>query len=248
MALLAALAVHFAPPIEIDVAAYWPKLPEWRQWSIPRPWRAVQPGPARWLASARPDDVLDVPGYPVAFWGDPNAKYGEAASSQRQRPIAIVVHYTAPRPLLNLVRYGHNSDSQRGGASYGYHVYVDREGRIAQGAPLSRRTNHVKPLGHTQRKPYGSHVWNANSVSVSMVGGCTLKPGSAITEHCSREDLTPEQLEAGLAVVLALMRRFAIPCSSVYGHGELQRDREPFEGYTIATEIRECSFFRRASG
>lgn len=241
VALLTAVAVYLMPPVEIELGAYWPTMPDWRQWTIPRPWKAAQPGPAKWLAAAHPDDVLAVPGYPVAFWGDPNARYGSDASSRRQAPVAVVVHYTAPRALLNMVRYGHSGDAQRGGASYGYHVYVDRDGRIAQGAPLGRRTNHVKPVGHNERKPYGSHVWNANSVSVSMVGGCALRPGSAITERCSREDLSHEQLEAGLAVVLALMKRFGIPCTSVYGHGELQKDREPFEGFTIATEIRECA-------
>ncbi|MEQ1698118.1 MAG: peptidoglycan recognition family protein, partial [Hyphomicrobiaceae bacterium] len=201
------------------------------------PWRAAMPGPLAWLRRAKPGDVLTVPGYPVAYWGKPDAAYGKSATEHAVPPVAVVIHHTAGKSLLKMVRYGHNEDSDRGG-SYGYHIYIDSEGRIAQGAPLTRRTNHVKPVGAKERKAAGAHVWNANSIGVSMVGACLVKPGKAATEQCIWEDLTPQQVQAGLAVVEAIRSRFGIACEDVYGHGELQHDREAFEGQMVAVLTR----------
>lgn len=201
------------------------------------PWRVAIPGPRAWMVAAKPGDLFVVPGYPVAYWGKPDAIYGKRATDQAVTPIAIVVHHTAGTNLYQLVRYGHSTDEGRGG-SYGYHIYISRDGRIVQGAPLTRRTNHVKPPGSPQRKPFGNNVSNINSIGVSMVGACVLKPNGAATEACEREDVTAEQMEAGMSVVAALQARFKIKCAMVFGHGELQTDREAFEGELLAKLMR----------
>lgn len=203
------------------------------------PHLTAKPGLPEWLRAAGAEDVLAVPGYRVSYWGKPDASYGREATAAKRDPVAIVVHHTAPAPLLNMVRYGHSIDERRGG-SYGYHVYIDRDGRIVQGAPLSRRTNHVKPIGHQQRTRMAPHVWNANSIGVTLVGSCRIKPGSAVTERCDGEDVPAPQFAAAVAAISELRRLYGISCHDVYGHGELQRDREPFEGLAVAQAVRRC--------
>lgn len=202
--------------------------------------RALKPGPAKWRAAARPGDVLAVPGYTVAYYGNPKAPYGVAATRVKQRPIALVIHHTADAPILKLVQYGHNADHERGGGSYGYHFYIDRDGRIAQGAPLSRRTNHIKPPDSPKRTRVAAKAANWNAIGVALVGACKVKPKSGITERCEREVVTPAQNEAAAAVVAALLAAYRIPGTSVWGHGELQSDREPFEGKSLAMATREA--------
>lgn len=210
---------------------------QWRKWG---PWKEAPDGPLEWLAKADKDDVLPVPGYPVAYWGNPDAPYGVKATEDADDPTAIIIHHTAPAPTMNLVRYGHRTDGARGGA-YGYHFYVGRDGEIVQGAPLSRRTNHIKPPGSPQRKP-GPHdqLANTNAIGITLVGGCVVKPNSAVTERCSREEVTEPQMTAARAVVRAVMERYDIYCSDVWGHGDLQTDREGFEGADLAAYVRRC--------
>jgi len=197
--------------------------------------------PEAWRQSAPNDDVLDVPGHQVAYWGKANATYGISATRHKQRFQYLIIHYTAPRPILNLVKYQHNGDDERGG-SFGYHIYVDRDGNIVQGAPLSKRTNHLKPAYHRARKHVAVEAESSNSIGITLVGACHVKhPGAAVT-RCTREDVTQEQLAAGVDAAHAILSRYGIPCSHIYGHGDLQRDRSSFEGSTLTAALREeCS-------
>lgn len=183
-----------------------------------------------------------MPNWHVAYWGDPRAPYGIEATKAAKRPVAIIVHNTNASSMMNVVKYGHRHDANRGG-SYGYHVYIDRAGRIVQGAPMSRRTNHIKPRGHSARKPYWSKLDSSNTVSVAAINACdSLIRPIAVTDRCIHENLTTAQLEAGMAVVRAMMRRYDIGCEAVLGHGDLQTDREQGEGAMIRDRIRqECA-------
>jgi hypothetical protein len=166
---------------------------------IPSRDSAIMP-PTDWKASAAPGDVLDVPGYDVAYWGRPvgdvisrwngkvtRAGYSSESTAKKKRPVAVIIHYTRGRKAIDgpivtrvikvkvgkktktktkvikerrwkrdvpepefskrFVKYQHNGDASRGGNHFGYHVYAFPSGDIVQGAPLSVRTNHIKPRG-----------------------------------------------------------------------------------------------------
>lgn len=184
------------------------------------------------LASAAPGDVVDTV-KPLYYWGRKDVPYGNEATNEKQTPKAIVMHFTRTGPVMNFVKYQHNGDAQRGG-HFGYHVYVDPKGEVVQGAPLSIRTNHIKPPGHEKRKGLRPDLSNANTVAVSLTGACASRSG-----RCGQETITEAQFQSAFRVVIDLMQQFHIPCTEVYGHGELQHDRDDFEGLTVATAIRK---------
>ena len=196
---------------------------------------APSPPPLAWAETASETDRLDVGGYDVVYWANPDAGYANVATKRKKKPVAVVVHYTSVKPVLRLVEYGQRKDFSRGGGSYGYHFYVGRGGGIAQGAPLSKRTNHIKSQRRPQRTKTARHLWSGNTIGVSLVGGCDwlLRPNWRQLTTCTGEYVTPEQLDAGLAVIRALQTRYEIPCEAVFGHGELQTDRAMFEGETL---------------
>lgn len=197
--------------------------------------------PPRWLSLSRQDDVLVVPGLRVAYWGRPDAPYGGKVTRNAKAPVAIIVHFTDETPATTLVEYGHRADPNRGNAAYGYHIYIDRAGRILQGAPLGVRTNHIKPAHAGERIPGTTHLDGANTIGVSLIGACRSPPLSPITYRCNADTPTSAQIESGMAVIAALQQRFAIPCAAVYGHGEMQTDRKSFEGATLtARHRRRC--------
>jgi N-acetyl-anhydromuramyl-L-alanine amidase AmpD len=191
--------------------------------------------PAVWVEAAKPHQRFEMAGREVAYWADPNARYGIHATRKKAAPVAIVIHYTRVRPVLDVVAYGHLRDFSRGGHSYGYHFYIGRGGGIVQGAPLSRRTNHIKSSARPQRKAVARHLWSGNTIGIALIGGCDslLMPNWWRQRGCSGEYVTRAQLGAGLAVIRALQARFDIACEEVYGHGDLQTDRARFEGATL---------------
>ncbi|MGI9479339.1 MAG: peptidoglycan recognition protein family protein, partial [Hyphomicrobiaceae bacterium] len=153
-----------------------------------------------------------------------------------RKPVAVVVHHTSAKPVKNLVTYGHVGDASRGGASFGYHFYVGRDGHIVQGAPLGRRTNHIKFKTNKQRRGTAKHLWSGNTIGVSLVGGCDplMRPDWRVWRRCSEEFVTKAQLRAGLAVIRALQAKFEMHCAAVFGHGDLQFDRRSFEGVRLS--------------
>ena len=196
--------------------------------------------PVEWAETAKEGDQLVVEGYPIAYWANPKAGYANVATKRKKKPAAIVVHYTAVKPVLRVVEYGHRKDFSRGGGSYGYHFYVGRHGGIAQGAPLSKRTNHIKSKRRPQRTKTARHLWSGNTIGVSLVGGCDwlLRPNWRRLTTCTGEYISDAQLAAGLAVIRALQERYDMPCDAVFGHGQLQTDRAPFEGATLTALAR----------
>lgn len=195
-----------------------------------------EPAPASWRQKANAADVFTVPGFDVAYWGKPDARYSKYATRKRRKPVAVVVHHTRAKPVKNLVIYGHRSDPSRGGAAFGYHFYVGRDGSVVQGAPLSRRTNHIKFSTNKQRRDTAKHLWSGNTIGVSLVGGCDpmFRPSLRAWHRCTEEYITEQQLKAGLAVVRALQAKFNMTCGAVYGHGDLQYDRQVFEGMRLS--------------
>ncbi|MFY0615523.1 MAG: N-acetylmuramoyl-L-alanine amidase [Hyphomicrobiaceae bacterium] len=192
--------------------------------------------PATWADAAKPNDIFTISGRNVAYWAKPDAVYSKYATRKRRKPIAVVVHHTSAKPVKSLVTYGHVRDANRGGASFGYHFYIGRDGNIVQGAPLSRRTNHIKFKTNKQRRETAKHLWSGNTIGVSLVGGCDplMRPDWNAWRRCSEEFVTKPQLRAGLAVIRALQVKFGMKCNAVYGHGDLQFDRRSFEGLRLS--------------
>jgi Fe-S cluster biogenesis protein NfuA len=215
----------------------WPNLRDLVE-TVFFPERAPPTPPMTWREAARDSDVLAVPGLQVAYWGRPDAPYGGKVTRNAKAPVAVIVHFTDETPIATLVEYGHRPDPNRGNAAYGYHLYIDRVGRILQGAPLSVRTNHVKPSHASERIGGTVHLDGANTISVSLIGACRSPPLSPVTYRCSEERPTAAQIESGLAVIAALQQRFSIPCAAVFGHGDLQTDRKSFEGATLTQRHR----------
>jgi len=204
--------------------------------------------PAVWVTAAPASDVMRVATLPIAYWGRPDARYARIATRRRRRFRAIVVHFTLSISPIRLIKYQHTGDLSRGG-SFGYHFYIDRKGRVLQGAPLSKRTNHVKGLGHRKRRT-GRHHWvgSHNSIGIGMVGAC-VTVGAGLGRQCVGEELTDEQSKAGQALVTALRDRYSIRCQHIYGHGELQSDRAAFEGRTLTRIMRaQCETSVAAAG
>lgn len=219
-----------------DWALEWPGTPPMQVAAKPK----IPPPPAEWFDHSSEHDVLRVSGWPVIYWANPHAEYSRSASTGYRKPVGIVMHYTGDKPVLNLVKYGQRVDEQRGG-SFGYHWYIAKDGTAVQGAPLTKRTNHIKPPGHPARKSVAPRLSNTDSVGIALVGGCQVEdtPIKPVTLRCIGDEATPEQIGAAMAIIEALRARFDIPCQNVWGHGELQHDRSSFEGTTVATMARQ---------
>jgi hypothetical protein len=194
--------------------------------------------PETWQAVAKSTDQLEVKGLQVAYWGKPDAPYGDRVTRAAKTPAAIIVHFTDETPAATLVAYGHRPDPARGGSSFGYHFYIDAAGRVLQGAPLSVRTNHIKRAQAPERTGFALDLDGANTIGISLIGACRSPRLSPITYRCTSETPTAAQIESGLAIISALQQRFGMPCGAVYGHGDLQTDRHSFEGATLSARAR----------
>lgn len=167
--------------------------------------------------------IYQAEGLKVVSKIDPSAPYGRAATRAAKPFQGIVLHHTASeRGADEMVQYGQTVDSERGG-SFGYHFYIDRDGTIIQGAPMDKRTNHVKDPGHGQRKD-STGLSNSNSIGISLVG----KGG----------DETPAQVDAAAKLVKSLQKTYNIGQGRIVGHGELQDDRQHNEGAAVLRAIR----------
>ena len=124
-----------------------------------------------------------------------------------------------------------DSDSSRGG-SFGYHFLIGGDGRVIQTAPLSKRTNHVKPHEHRTSQ---LHLINNNTISVSLHGGYMGEGVDAVHIPASEQ-----QLSVAYALVLELSKQFNVSISNCWGHGEVQNDRMPEEALELARKCRDA--------
>lgn len=151
-----------------------------------------------------------------------DAPYGRAATKGAKPFQGIVLHHTGGGTAESMLEYGHEIDPERGG-SFGYHFYIDRDGTIYQGAPMDKRTNHVKDPGHGQRKDK-SDLSNSNSIGISLIG--------------VGRDETPQQVQAATQLVRSLQGTYKIGDDRIVGHGDLQNDRESFEGKAVLSALK----------
>ena len=166
-------------------------------------------------------------GLNIEYRGEDSCPYGKTASANRLPFEALVLHHNRPSHTTDwLVQYQIDGDPSRGG-HFGYHFYIDPDGSIIQGAPLTKRTNHVKPPHRPQRRTFGNHASNRNAIGITCVAAGTpvFKP-------------TSKQLQALNMLAMALCNEFGIEFDHIYGHGELQTDRHKTEGRSAAEQLR----------
>ncbi len=176
------------------------------------------------------DSMLVIPSgdkLKIEYKYDPNCVYAASATENKKKFSNLIVHHTEDDHDIDwYVKYQIRGDKVRGG-HFGYHFYVGKSGRIIQGAPLIKRTNHINPSPKL-RKDFGAEAQNTNAIGISCVGA-----GSK-----SGFRPTIEQLEATLDLCIQVLDVLNIPYKNVYGHGEIQTDRDPTEGAQIARLLR----------
>lgn len=166
-------------------------------------------------------------GLEIEYRGVDSCPYGVSASNNKKPFSAIVLHHTSPRHDTEwYIQYQIDGDPARGG-HFGYHFYIAPDGTIYQGAPLTKRTNHVNPKGSV-RRPFGRNAQNTNAIGITL-SGAGLPQGYTPTR---------QQIEVQYELVFALCDAFDIPFSDVFGHGEIQTNRHKTEGRDTAMEIR----------
>jgi len=182
------------------------------------------------VASASSDGKLLIAGGtpPIEYRISDGCPYSQSASSSPRRFAHIVIHHTSPKFDTDwYVRYQIKGDKIRGG-HFGYHFYISPEGRIVQGAPLSKRTNHISG-DKKVRLDLGKDASNRNAIGISCVGAGTEAGFFP----------TPIQIKMSLLLAEKLRAIYGIPQQQVYGHGEIQSNRMPSEGGSVAKMIRE---------
>lgn len=167
-------------------------------------------------------------GLQIDYRGVDTCPYGRSAS-RNQKPFAgIVLHHTSPVHSTEwYVQYQIDGDPARGG-HFGYHFYISPAGLIYQGAPLTKRTNHVSPTASVRRS-FGSIVQNVNAIGITCARAGTdtgFNPTDAQVQNCK-------------TLAFALCDTFNLPFANVFGHGEVQSNRVASEGKSIASAIRE---------
>lgn len=163
-------------------------------------------------APVNQDEVFSAPGLNIRYAGNPDFHYGKSASANAAPFEGVVFHHTADGTDLDaMVNYGQRVDGERGGA-FGYHFYIGPDGEIVQGAPLNKRTNHIRPTENVGLR-------NSNALGISLVG--------------SEKGATPAQQEAALRLAEQINAQMGV--ETFYGHGQIQNNRQAQEG-RAATE------------
>jgi hypothetical protein len=166
-------------------------------------------------------EAFQAPGVAIDYQGDPNFVYGKTASATAKPFSGIVLHHTGTESLEKSVSTGKVVDPVRKGA-FGYHFYIGKDGEIVQGAPLSKRTNHVQPKN-------ASGLKNNELLGIALVG--------------TGEEPTRAQLDSLMALGVPLSRQFGIKPDKIFGHAQIQSDKGPKdlgEGVSTAKALREA--------
>lgn len=186
------------------------------------------PGRPALSLSDTKDEVKGVSGLDIEYRGRRDCPYGEAATSAKKPFAGLVIHHTSPDHTLDwYVQYQIDGDRKRGG-HFGYHFFIGDEGKIIQGAPLTKRTNHINPEVRVRRE-FGKQIQNTNSIGITCVGAGRPEGFSP----------SPAQVDAVNKLAFALCDLYSISFLSVFGHGEIQTNRHKTEGAALAKAIRE---------
>lgn len=166
-------------------------------------------------------------GLDIVYRGVDSCPYGKTATNNKKDFAGIILHHTSPKHTTEwYVQYQIDGDAARGG-HFGYHFYISPAGVIYQGAPLTKRTNHVSPKSAV-RNPFQRNLNNVNAIGITCARA-GLEEGFSPTD---------EQRTQAKALIFALCDAFEIPFLNVAGHGEVQNNRHKTEGRSIATAVR----------
>lgn len=114
--------------------------------------------------------------------------------------VAYLVFHTAgsPHGVYQTVEEINEYHLSLGWPGIGYHFYIDREGLLHSGRPLTKMGAHALGL-------------NRVSIGICFAGNGDIYP------------LTPEQMETGLDLGARLARLYDVPIENVIGHREINR-------------------------
>ncbi len=155
---------------------------------------------------------------PISYSANGKVPYSDA----RPRAFSMIVFHdpgSAQCDVQAMLKYGQTYDKRRDGM-FGYHFYIARDGTVYQGAPLSKRTNHVSGAFRRTQLQYS----NSSAIGISLM--------------CGHMKIPDVQLRAAIRLGHLLQVAYAIPSQRVLGHGELQYNRLPNEGIVAARATR----------
>jgi hypothetical protein len=158
----------------------------------------------------------------IAYAATPGSEFGKKASANAQPFNSLVFHHTSDkRSPAEQIAYSQKVDAGRGG-QFGYHFYVDPAGNVIQAAPLSKRTNHLHPTAPTRSH---TDVQSTNSIGISLMG--------------DGKNPTPAQLASAEKLGRELQKSLNIDPQRIFGHGEVEGNRESYEGRGLAERLRK---------
>jgi hypothetical protein len=133
----------------------------------------------------------------------------------------MVFHHTAGTSFDDAM----TTLNRRGlGAQY----IIDRDGSVYRTFPEGRSAVHMREPGSRYRTDKGkpsSGYGNANLIGVEVVG-------------LDNNDILPEQVQAATRLARGLSTQYGFPLENIWGHGELQSNKQGSEGMQIVSAIR----------
>lgn len=133
----------------------------------------------------------------------------------------MVFHHTAGTSFDDAM----TTLNRRGlGAQY----IIDRDGSVYRTFPEGRSAIHMREPGSRYRKDRSqpsSGYGNANLIGVEVVG-------------LDNNDILPEQVQAATRLARGLSTQYGFPLENIWGHGELQSNKQGSEGMQIVSAIR----------
>ncbi|MCH9661086.1 MAG: N-acetylmuramoyl-L-alanine amidase [Bacteroidetes bacterium] len=157
-------------------------------------------------------------------------QYGISATKNKTAVEGFILHHTSDSPFDNYLQYMSRHDSKRGG-TFGYHFLIGQGGRVAQTAPLSKRTNHVQSASY---RTSALSLTNKNTLSISLHSGYKILEKKYLPLPASEV-----QLDTAKLILRALVNEFNVSREAIWGHGEIQSDRMHEEALVLAKWSRE---------
>lgn len=106
-----------------------------------------------------------------------------------------------------------------------YNYLIEKDGSIVRLLPEGISGQHIASAKVTKKLPDGRKMMNNNTIGVAAVAS-------------SNESITPQQIEAAVALNKQLASKYGYSPTAVYGHGQVQSSKSPTEGMVIVDAIK----------
>jgi hypothetical protein len=160
-------------------------------------------------------------GKPPTLTADLSGLSTYANKGQPIQPQGFIVHHTGgggtPQDVIQTL----NQRGPPGGLGVQY--IMDRDGKIYSALPEGTRGSHM--AGDNGVAKNGSGLSNANTLGMEIIAK-------------DAGDVTPQQKVAAASFIAAKTAQYGFPVSKVFGHGEVQSNKEPDEGLAVAQMVR----------